>query len=533
MQGVSNAGRINWLLGAGVLIACGTALTLSLAHLSRPDLWHDELVHVFVAKHIAAHGTPALPSGVFYPSSMAYNYLLGGAVALLGDGSFAVRAPSALLHALNVLLLFLLTRRLFGNSVALVAAFALAASPWSVAWARQARMYTLQSTAYLLLLWWAWEALQAEHGRRAAWAALLAILAYWAGVFSSYHSILALGSVGAFLCLAAAGERAGLYPAEPRRRHYAIGLLACVALGVMTVAGLFLNPNPTDQAAVFQTGLGGRLPDPQRLVRWYYLRWLSENLSLGFLLAALLGTALLLFKEKQRGLYMALAFWAPVLVLTFLIGYRRERFMFFCFPCYVALFSYALVQMARFMTQFRRSAGHAVLGAAILLFGMRLALSAEKLTLDAVHVARGDNTTLAVKHQQWRKPCEYVKQHWSGETVLATMALPVMYYLGHIDNWFPNRYTRWEYQESGLPGLGSLDELQAFILEHPKGYYLADEERFEKWRGHGDLPDLGREVAWVEANMTRIDEGSSDDVALFSWGMPPPAAPPSQGRQGH
>lgn len=518
MERTQDTLHLRWPEAACLALAAGTALAVGLANLARPDLWHDELVHVFVAKYIAAHGTPVLPSGIFYPSSLAYNYLLGAVVALFGDGAFAVRAPSAILSVVNVLVVFLLARRLFGTPVALLSAFALALSPWSVAWARQARMYTLQSTAYLLALYWAWDALQAPALRKACVATAGAVAAYWLGVLCSYQFILALGSIGGYVILAGAGERAGLYPRVLTGKAVAAALLLCGLLGVITLAGLLFNPNATDQAAVFQTGLGGRLPDPQRLVRWYYLRWLSDNLSLGFLISAFLGTALVLVKERQRGLYLALGFWAPVLVLTFLIGYRRERFMFFVFPCYVTLFSYAIVEMFRWLRAYRRSTLHAVLAAAVLLFGVRLGVSAGKLVLDTMVTAQGADTTLAVKHQQWRGPCEYVKHHRTDEVVLTTMALPVLYYAGAVDNWFPNRYTRWEAQESGLPGLASLDELKSFIAEHPRGFFLADQERFEKWRRHGDLPDLGAEVSWVEEHMTRVQEGSSEDVTLFTWG---------------
>ncbi len=504
-----------------LLTAVLIALALGFSNLAKPDLWHDELVHVFVAKNIAAHAWPTLPSGDFYPSSLAYNYLLGGVVALFGDDAFTVRAPSVILSALNILLLFLLLRPLLGTPTALVAAFALALSPWNLAWARQARMYTLQTTAYLIFLFSSFRFLQSDTSKRIVLYLFVAVFAYSIGILSSYHSILFLGASGAFVLINVFMHR--LIKGEIHiNMPVCIGyILFCFVLGVFTLVALYFNPNPADQSAIFETGLGGKLPDPQRLVRWYYLRWIKDNLSLGFLLLAFLGTVWMLIKERQRGLFVALSFWAPVLILTFLIGYRRERFMFFAFPCYAALFSYVIVQTAQFLFRFRTSALRMALSVVIVLFGVRCGVSAVKLIGDSVSIAQGGNTTLAVKHQQWRKPCEYVKQHRTDETILTTMALPVLYYTGHVDNWFPNRYTWWEGQESGLKGLGSLSELQTFLHEHPKGYFLADEERFEKWRHHRDLPDLEQEVAWVEQHMTRIEEASTDDVTLFAWNFTP------------
>ncbi len=504
-----------------LLTAVIIALALGFSNLAKPGLWHDELVHVFVAKNIAAHAWPTLPSGVFYPSSLAYNYLLGGVVALFGDDAFTVRAPSVLLSGLNIILLFLLLRPLLGTPTALVAAFALALSPWSLAWARQARMYTLQTTAYLLFLHASYRFIQSNTSRSIVLNLFMIVFVYAIGILSSYHSILFLGASGAFvliiLCIQCLnGNKIHI------NTSVCVGyIMICIVLGTLTLVALYFNPNPADQSAIFETGLGGKLPDPQRLVRWYYLRWTKDNLSLGFLLLAFLGTAWMIIKERPNGLYVALSFWAPVLILTFLIGYRRERFMFFAFPCYAALFSYAVVQMVAFLFRFRNSTLHMALSVLFVVFGLRCTLSAVKLIGDSLNIAQGANTTLAVKHQQWRTPCEYVKQHRVSEAILTTMALPVLYYIGHVDNWFPNRYTWWEGQESGLKGLASLDELQAFLQEHPKGFFLADKERFEKWRHHRDLPDLEQEVAWVEQHMTRIEEASTEDVTLFAWNFAP------------
>lgn len=69
-----------------------------------------------------------------------------------------------------------------------------------------------------------------------------------------------------------------------------------------------------------------------------------------------------------------------------------------------------------------------------------------------------------------------------------------------------------------MVGLGSLDELKDFLREHPRGYFLAESSRFIMWRHYGELvQELGKEVAWVEANMEFIEEASSDDVHVWRW----------------
>ena len=497
-----------WVFLAATVLA---SLALGMANLGVPSLWHDELVHVYVAKNIAATGWPALPSGNFYPSSTAYNYLLALFVALFGDSGFAVRLPSALLGGFNVALAYFLCRHALGRPAALFTALFLATSPWHVAWSRQARLYESQVTSYLLLLHCAWQYFIASNTRNALRYGSGAIAAYTVGILTSFHSIVYLGPVGAFAILI------GLRDPQSRRRC-AAAVAACTALGLLTILWFYLNPNPVDRAAVFETGLGGNLLDPLRTDRYYYFRFFADNLSTGFLALLFIGSFLLLAGRDRRALWILLGFWAPVLILTFFVGYRRFRFVYFAYPIYVMIGACGLTGILGFARHYRRSVLHGVCTVALLLFVARLALSEAALTRDSVLVASGADYSLATLHPQWKRPAEWVKAHRNGEAVLTTTFLPAYHYIGHVDNWFPNRYTLWEYQESGLTGLGSLEELKAFLAEHPKGYFLAEYSRFEKWRWNDDLVDvLGQEVSWVETHMTRIAEASSEDVYVWHW----------------
>ena len=70
-----------------------------------------------------------------------------------------------------------------------------------------------------------------------------------------------------------------------------------------------------------------------------------------------------------------------------------------------------------------------------------------------------------------------------------------------------------------MAGLERLEDFQRFVAEHPKGYFIAEWSRFE--RNVADVPwtDLSEDIAWVTANLTRIDEASTADVSLYAWGM--------------
>ena len=72
--------------------------------------------------------------GDYRPS--LYTYLVVPSIALFGLNEFAVRFPSALFGVLTVLITFLLTRKIFNEKIALIAAFLLTISPWHIGMSR-------------------------------------------------------------------------------------------------------------------------------------------------------------------------------------------------------------------------------------------------------------------------------------------------------------------------------------------------------------------------------------------------------------
>lgn len=481
--------------------------SLGLPNLAEPSLWHDELVHVFVAKSMAETGEANLPSGMPYGNAAVFNAILAGVVRVWGLSEATVRTPSVFLAAGNVLMLFFLTRPILGRWTALVSAFGLALSPWAVAWSREARFYTLQQGLYLATLGCFWQVMVQDRRRTlAAWGGGCAT-AYGLGVLTSFHSILFLGPLGAYVLLM------GFLQRTLKSRWTVLVCLVGLA-GVVTLISYFFLMNPLDREAVFERGgLGGRVADVERASRLYYTLWLQENLSVGFFILALFGFAAMVFREGRRGAFMALAFWVPIVVLTFFIGYRRPRFMFFAFPFYVAAFSYGLVFLAQWLGKPKISWASWGVAALVVLFAVRLAWSEIRLVQDSLEAAGGAHTTLARRHPQWKKPCAYVREHGEGAAVVTTTFLPVLYYVGRADNWYPTHNNWWEVDEAGMDDLKTPEDLARFVAQHPRGFYLAEKSRFDRY----DFMD--EYAGWVKKHLTVIEEGSSDDVTLFAWGL--------------
>jgi len=261
---------------ATLISAMGLALVLGFANLGKPSLWHDEAAHVYIAKTIVETGQPRMLSGRPAPSGAAYNYLLAGFIALLGDSEAVVRSPSVLLAAVNVLLTFLLVRRLLGPETAAVTAVALAISPWSVAWSREARLYTLHQAVYLATLLAAWGAFTAKTQRRTVGCVACASIGYALGLLTSLHSMLFLGAPGAYAFFM------GLKDTVNRRQPAWPWLLTCCALSAVAVATLgayYLFLPEADHGAIFkEAGLDGVAP-PADHVRAHPLHPLRDELG--------------------------------------------------------------------------------------------------------------------------------------------------------------------------------------------------------------------------------------------------------------
>ena len=338
-------------------------------------------------------------------------------------------------------------------------------------------------------------------------------MAFVGGMLTSVHSVLFLGPVAAYAAVRALCER------QLRSRWVLVCLLAA-ALGTTAVSLYYLTATPVDRLAVFEhSGVGGRTPlpheDPVRSARLYYLHWLNNNLSTGFLLAGLAGSVLLLVNKGHRGLFTFVAFWGPFFALTYLIGYRRARFLFFAYPFLIAAQAYFIVEGIRFMKTWRRSWLRAAVALMLLVFGLRLAWSALLLTGDSLEAARGHDITLARHHPPWRGPCEYVRERLDGDTVvLTTTSLPVLYYVGRVDEWFPSRILWWEADEIGLPGLEDAAALEAFMAQHPKGYFIEHIRRLSMWEA-----EFAEEIAFVNQHMQLIEEVSGHWVRVYAWGM--------------
>ncbi len=124
------------------------SLGLRLYRIEAQSLWNDEGTAVALARRDLAAITRAAANDIHPP---LYYYLLHYWMAVFGNSELAVRALSAWLGTLVVLLTFLWARTVSGssaspdagNSVGLAAAFFAALSPFQIYYSQETRMYIL------------------------------------------------------------------------------------------------------------------------------------------------------------------------------------------------------------------------------------------------------------------------------------------------------------------------------------------------------------------------------------------------------
>lgn len=140
------AGRVSavtWPLAVFVL-----ALLPRLIDLGSRSFWLDE---IFTADRASLK-----PAGLVYDSFVNHHmptfFLMLSPFVSLGDPQFWLRFPSAVFGALSVMLVYLLGSRVAGRMAGLFAALILGLSPIALAFAQEARSYTLEMTLILAAL---------------------------------------------------------------------------------------------------------------------------------------------------------------------------------------------------------------------------------------------------------------------------------------------------------------------------------------------------------------------------------------------
>jgi hypothetical protein len=145
-----------WLL---LLVIVTVGAVVRFWGLGAVGLHGDEKTMALPMQHLVEHGTPLMPSGMFYPRALGQLYLMAASVEAFGETEWAMRLPSALCGVLLIVLAWFVGRRFLALPWNLAFVAAVALLPQFIVDAQTARMYVflLTSIAGFLLLLFEWE----------------------------------------------------------------------------------------------------------------------------------------------------------------------------------------------------------------------------------------------------------------------------------------------------------------------------------------------------------------------------------------
>ena len=119
----------------------------------------DEKTMALPTMHLVEHGSPRMPSGMYYARAVGQLYLMAASVEAFGKSEWALRLPSALCGVLLIVLAWTAGRRFLTPAWNLALAAAVAFLPSFIEDAQTARMYVFLTTsvAGFMTLVFAWE----------------------------------------------------------------------------------------------------------------------------------------------------------------------------------------------------------------------------------------------------------------------------------------------------------------------------------------------------------------------------------------
>jgi hypothetical protein len=228
------------------LVAASLALRVTFAATS--DVFQDEALHWWEARH---------PGVEFNPQPPMAALVVRLSLAVLGQGTLALRAGSLVWGTGVIVLAWLIGRDMFGRGVGVWAAAIVACCPLLFGIGSVTGPDSPLVFFWLLMLWAGWRA--AQGGSRWWWALCGAAVA--AGLYSKYMMVLAVGSAAAVL-LATRQGRALLRTPWP---------WAALVLGVGLFAPIFLGWNVRHEWPALRYHLGTRHVwefSPERIAKY-------------------------------------------------------------------------------------------------------------------------------------------------------------------------------------------------------------------------------------------------------------------------
>jgi mannosyltransferase len=304
------------------------ALALRFYKLGEWSIWIDE---IFTIGRIQAHYSDWAttlrnlpPNTNWVPTS-----LLLSAVAInnLGVSAWSARLVPALIGVASIPLLYLLTKRLFGPAVALIAALLLAFAPWHLEWSQNARFYAGLLLFYFLAAYTFFIAIEEDRLGYLFLSGLFLALAIGERLMALFLAPAVLLYLF-LLAILPLGRPSGF-----RKRNLAIILLPGFAFALVEgVRYLLTGRSYLTVAAELTYSLP--IDDPFRLATF-----IAFNIGIPLMSLAAFASLFLLWQKSRAGLFMILNAAVPIILLLLAntFYFTKDRYVFMVLPFWLIL----------------------------------------------------------------------------------------------------------------------------------------------------------------------------------------------------
>ena len=316
---------------------------LRIYQLDHQSYWLDESFTVNAALEIMEKGYPLLDSGQPYKHGLINTYVVAATIKTFGYSHWATRISSVFWGLGVVIIIFLLAKRLFDPLTAFISGLLVNFSLWEIAWSRQARMYAQLQFFYFFSLYLFLRFLDKPGAGRLTWliaATMGAIFSHSFGFF-----LLPIYLIYAFIWhRRMLGEKIKFIF---KRKNWSIQNYLLAGVIILSLIWLLkLSVKTWDTVS----NLASIKIDTYLTYQAY-----SVELYHPLLLAALVGVALALFKQRVKQTWLLLIGFLLPYISILIISYRIEfRYLFFIFPIILILASYFLTSFFKSMANLTR-----------------------------------------------------------------------------------------------------------------------------------------------------------------------------------
>jgi hypothetical protein len=140
-----------------LLAAIGLGFMIRLQYLMHKEFHPDEFISMLAASGVTRTGLPIMPSGLLYNSELAFSFLGGGLMRVMGVSEFPARWVGLWFGVLLIPVAYATANRIFSSPYAgVTAAWFFTVAPEVVLWGARARRYSMIQLLILVIILLAW-----------------------------------------------------------------------------------------------------------------------------------------------------------------------------------------------------------------------------------------------------------------------------------------------------------------------------------------------------------------------------------------